>query len=47
MKINFIKIDGDYYSAHLQTGSLTYDFPKDSVGFWPFGKYEIYAQIRI
>ena len=35
-----VKKDGDFYSAHLQTGSLTYDIPKDSEGFWPFGKYE-------
>lgn len=40
MKINLIKKGDDYYSAHLQTGSLTYDLPKDSDGFWPFGQYE-------
>lgn len=40
MKINLIEKDGDYYSAHLQTGSLTYDLPKDSDGFWPFGAYQ-------
>lgn len=34
------KEDGNYCSAHLQTGSLTYDIPRDSNGFWPFGKYE-------
>jgi hypothetical protein len=28
--------NGVYRSAHLQTGSLTYDLPKDSDGFWPF-----------
>lgn len=32
--------DGSYASPHLQTGSLTYDIPKDTNGFWPFGKYE-------
>lgn len=32
--------DGVYRSAHLQTGSLTYDIPKDTDGFWPFGKFE-------
>jgi hypothetical protein len=30
--------NGVYRSAHLQTGSLTYDLPKDSDGFWPFGE---------
>ena len=32
--------DGIYKSAHLQTGSLTFDKPKDSDGIWPFGKFE-------
>lgn len=32
--------DGIYKSAHLQTGSLTFDKPKDSEGIWPFGKFE-------
>ena len=32
--------DGIYKSAHLQTGSLTYDIPKDSEGFWNFGKLQ-------
>ncbi len=42
MKINLIEKDGNYYSAHLQTGSLTFDLPKDSDknSFWPFGKIE-------
>ena len=32
--------DGDQFSSpHLQTGSLTYDIPKDASGFWPFGRY--------
>lgn len=35
-----IKKGDDYFSAQLQTGSLTYDLPKDSNGFWPFGKYD-------
>lgn len=30
--------DGEYYSPHLQTGGLTFDNPKDTDGFWPFGK---------
>ena len=31
--------DGVYQSAHLQTGSLTFDLPRDpdQQGFWPFG----------
>lgn len=40
LKINLVEDNGDYYSAHLQTGSLTYDLPKDTDGFWPFGKME-------
>lgn len=32
--------DGVYRSAHLQTGSLTYDIPRDSQGLWPFGRYQ-------
>ena len=32
--------DGSFSSPHLQTGSLTYDIPKDTAGFWPFGKLE-------
>lgn len=32
--------DGSFSSPHLQTGSLTYDMPKDTDGFWPFGKLE-------
>lgn len=43
MKINLIKKGEDYYSAHLQTGSLTFDLPKDK-GYehkmWPFGAKE-------
>ena len=31
--------DGVFKSAHLQTGGLTFDLPKDEGGrFWPFGK---------
>jgi len=32
--------DGVFKSAHLQTGGLTFDLPKDEgrQGFWPFGK---------
>lgn len=39
VKLNLFCKDGQYSSPHLQTGSLTYDIPKDSKGFWPFGKY--------
>ena len=38
--IALVEKDGDYYSGHLQTGSLTYDMPKDTDRMWPFGKYE-------
>ncbi len=38
LKINLIR-DGDIFkSAHLQTGSLTFDMPRDSDRFYPFGK---------
>ncbi len=40
LHIKLVKKGENYYSGHLQTGSLTYDIPKDSDGFWPFGKYE-------
>ena len=42
MKINLIKKGDDYFSAHLQTGSLTFDRPKpdDVRSFWSFGKKE-------
>ena len=32
--------NGVYKSAHLQTGSLTFDIPRDTNGFWPFGEYK-------
>ena len=40
LRLHMIKKGDDYYSPHLQTGSLTYDIPKDTKGFWPFGAYE-------
>lgn len=39
VRLNMIKKDGNFFSPHMQTGSLTYDLPKDSDGFWPFGQY--------
>jgi beta-glucanase (GH16 family) len=38
LQLHLLEKDGEYCSPHLQTGSLTYDIPKDSEGFWPFGK---------
>ena len=38
--IALVKKGDDFYSGHLQTGSLTYDIPKDTNGMWPFGKFE-------
>lgn len=35
-----IKKGDDYYSVQLQTGGLTFDKPKDSKKFWPFGEYD-------
>ena len=40
LRLHLIEKDGDYFSPHLQTGSNTFDIPRDSNGFWPFGKYE-------
>ena len=39
MKLHLLRKGDDFCSPHLQTGSLTYDIPKDSSGFWPFGAY--------
>ncbi len=40
LQLHLTEKDGEYYSPHLQTGSLTFDIPKDTGGFWPFGKME-------
>ena len=40
IRLHMIKKGDDYYSPLLQTGSLTYDMPKEDNGFWPFGEYE-------
>ncbi|MFA5191294.1 MAG: DUF6259 domain-containing protein, partial [Verrucomicrobiia bacterium] len=39
LKINLIRKGDDFRSAHLQTGSLTFDIPRDpgAKTFWPFG----------
>ena len=39
VKLHLMREGANFSSPHLQTGSLTYDIPKDSKGFWPFGKY--------
>ena len=39
VKLHLLRKGDDFCSPHLQTGSLTYDVPKDSSGFWPFGRY--------
>lgn len=38
MFMDMVLEDGIYKSAQLQTGSMTFDEPKDKEGFWPFGK---------
>ena len=38
VKLNLLRKGDDFTSPHLQTGSLTYDIPRDTSGFWPFGK---------
>ncbi len=41
LELHLIRLpDGSYCSPHLQTGSLTFDIPRDTNGFWPFGKLE-------
>ncbi|MGN1047608.1 MAG: family 16 glycosylhydrolase [Eubacteriales bacterium] len=39
MYMDMVIEDGKYKSAELQTGSLTYDEPRDTNGIWPFGAY--------
>ena len=38
VRLHLLRKGDDFSSPHLQTGSLTYDIPRDSKGFWPFGK---------
>ena len=38
MRLHLVREGDDFCSPHLQTGSLSYDIPKDTKGFWPFGK---------
>ncbi len=40
LTIRMVRRGDDFFSAHLQTGSLTFDNPRDPErkGFWPFGK---------
>ena len=40
IRLHMIKKGDDYYSPLLQTGSLTYDMPKEDNGYWPFGEAE-------
>ncbi len=40
LHIALVKKGEDYYSAHLQTASLSYDIPKDTEKFWPMGKMQ-------
>ena len=39
LKINLVRHGDDFSSAHLQTGGLTFDNPRDGTSkkFWPFG----------
>ena len=39
LTIHLVRKGDNFYSAHLQTGSLTFDNPRDEgrPGFWPFG----------
>lgn len=41
LQLHLINKDGYFCSPHLQTGSLTFDMPRDCEhGFWPFGKHQ-------
>ena len=40
LRLHLIRKGDDFYSPHLQTGSLSYDIPKDTNGLWPFGAHE-------
>ena len=40
LKLHLLRKGDDFYSPHLQTGSLTFDMPKDTAGIWPFCKPE-------
>ena len=39
VRLHLLRKGDEFTSPHLQTGSLTYDIPKDKPGFWPFGAY--------
>jgi len=39
VRLHLMRKGDQFCSPHLQTGSLTYDIPKDKPGFWPFGAY--------
>jgi len=40
LRLHLVKnADGTFSSPHLQTGSMTFDNPKDTNGFWPFGEH--------
>ena len=38
MKLHLVRKGNDFTSPQLQTGSLTFDLPRDTSGFWLFGK---------
>ena len=40
MRMYLICENGQYRSPHLQTGSNSFDIPRDTDGFWPLGKME-------
>ena len=39
IRLHLLNKDGQYCSPQLQTASLSYDIPRDTAGFWPFGEY--------
>ncbi|NLF93507.1 MAG: glycoside hydrolase family 16 protein [Oligosphaeraceae bacterium] len=40
LQLHVVKKGDQYCSPHLQTASLTYDLPKDTGAFWPFGRFQ-------
>lgn len=40
LRLHLLRKGDEFCSPHLQTGSLTYDIPKNKEGIWPFGSYQ-------
>lgn len=40
LQLHMIRKDGKFMSPHLQTGSNSFDIPRDTDGFWPLGEMQ-------